>query len=80
LRKSGGNGGAYHPTECRSLTTKELKRIQSFPDGFQFVGCRRDAIQRIGNSVPPNLMKAIAEHIKVNILDFTGKPAELIKE
>jgi len=57
-----------------------LKRIQSFPDGFQFVGCRRDAIQRIGNSVPPNLMKAIAEHIKVNILDFTGKPAELIKE
>lgn len=68
LQKSEGNGGAYHPTECRSLTTKELKRIQSFPDAFKFVGCRRDAIQRIGNSVPPNLMKAIAEHIKNNIL------------
>ena len=25
--------------------------------------------ERIGNSVPPNLMRAIAEHIKVNILE-----------
>jgi len=29
---------------------------------------------RIGNSVPPNLMKAIAEHIKVNILEAANDP------
>jgi DNA (cytosine-5)-methyltransferase 1 len=69
LQKSEGNGGAYHPTECRSLTIKEFKLIQSFPDYFHFVGNRHDAIERIGNSVPPNLMKVIAEHIKINILD-----------
>jgi len=69
LQKSEGNGGAYHPTECRALSVKELKAIGSFPDTFKFAGNRRDAIQRIGNSVPPNLMRAIAEHIKKEILN-----------
>lgn len=58
----------YHPFESRFLTKSELKRIASFPDDFQFIGGLRDIYNRIGNSVPPFFMKAIAEHIKNQIL------------
>ena len=59
----------FHPIENRGLSLIETKRIGSFPDSFSFDGLWRDAIQRIGNSVPPNMMKAIAENIKTNILE-----------
>ena len=45
----------------------ELKAAASFPQSFNFMS-RKNAVARIGNSVPPNLMRAIAEHIKVEIL------------
>ena len=58
-----------HPTKKRGLSIGEAKRISSFPDNFVFIGKYSEQFMRIGNSVPPNLMKAIAEHIKINILD-----------
>lgn len=58
----------FHPTENRNLSIGELKRIGSFPDGFKLEGTYKDKVARIGNSVPPNMMKAIAEHIRDNIL------------
>jgi DNA (cytosine-5)-methyltransferase 1 len=68
--------GIIHPDKERYLTIPEMCRIASFPDPFRWVGGRKDAIMRIGNSVPPNLMRAIAEHIKVNILEIiTGQKA-----
>lgn len=60
--------GMIHPSENRRLTIPEIKRIASFPDNFSMSGNYKDQWQRIGNSVPPNLMKAIAEHVKANIL------------
>lgn len=68
LQKSEGNGGVYHPLECRSMTRTELMRLGSFPDSFQFSGSRRNVVSRIGNSVPPRFMQAIAEHIRDTIL------------
>ncbi len=67
LQKGSGYGGVYHPDECRPLSTLERKRLGSFPDDFRFTGWNA-AIERIGNSVPPNLMRAIAEHVKKEIL------------
>jgi DNA (cytosine-5)-methyltransferase 1 len=65
-----GSRACYvHPDGERAITLAEIKRIATFPDQFQFIGGYKMAIERIGNSVPPNLMKAIAEHIKVNILE-----------
>ena len=52
----------------RYLTPDEGKLFASFPEGFRFVGGVRDQWERIGNSVPPNFMRAIAEHIRDNIL------------
>lgn len=65
--------GVLHPFEPRRLTVVESKRLSSFPDDFQFPGTWSDATQRIGNSVPPLFMKAIADHIKGNILAKVGQ-------
>lgn len=54
--------GIIHPSKERYLSIGEMKRLSSFPDTFQFVGKRKDAVARIGNSVPPKFMEAIASH------------------
>lgn len=71
-----GNGAPYHPTECRAISTQERLRLASFPDEFLMIGTHRDAAERIGNSVPPLFMKAIAEHIRDNLLSRTNGPQD----
>jgi len=61
--------GLVHPEEDRYLTINELKRISTFPDDYKFIGKFEEQWSRIGNSVPPLFMKAIAEHIRINILE-----------
>jgi DNA (cytosine-5)-methyltransferase 1 len=58
-----------HPSQPRTPSIREMARCQSFPDSFRFVNPLNEGMHRIGNSVPPLFMKAIAEHIKINILD-----------
>ncbi len=57
----------WHP-DGEPLSGRQLMRLASYPDDFQFVGRFEDWCARIGNSVPPNFMRAIAEHIATNIL------------
>ena len=57
----------YADGRLRAPSSVELKRIASYPDDFRFTSYDAQW-ERIGNSVPPNLMRAIAEHIKTNIL------------
>jgi DNA (cytosine-5)-methyltransferase 1 len=68
LQKGEGNGGVYHPSECRSLCEREMARLASFPDGFGFVGGKNNSKNRIGNCVPPLFMRSIARHVRANIL------------
>jgi len=60
-----------HPLQTRTLSIRELARLSSYPDSFKFTK-NLEGANRIGNSVPPNLMKAIATHIKTEIL-FKGQ-------
>ena len=53
----------------RIAEPEELAILQSFPKNFKWTGKPSQQVERIGNSVPPNLMKAIALHIKENILN-----------
>lgn len=55
--------GIIHPTDKRRLTIPEIRRLASFPDAFQFPGTFADQWARIGNTVPPLFMQAVAEHI-----------------
>lgn len=64
--------GAMHWSERRRFTTREYMRFASFPDSFCFSGDWSNAVERIGNSVPPLFMRAIAEHIRTNLL--TAQP------
>lgn len=60
---------AIHPDEHRRLTISELKRVHTFPENFILLGDYKQQWERIGRSVPPNMMKAIAEHIRYTILN-----------
>ncbi len=53
-----------HPLQTRTLSVLEYKRIGSFPDPFCFRGETGRAYARIGNSVPPLFMRALAAHVR----------------
>lgn len=59
--------GIVHPNRRRYLNLSEAKRIGSFPDAFLFTD-RKNGWMRIGNSVPPLMMRSIARHIRRAIL------------
>lgn len=64
---TGGGLGHYHywhPIEHRVLTFMELRRLASFPEEFQLTGSMKEQWIRIGNSVPPLFMRAIAQHVR----------------
>jgi DNA (cytosine-5)-methyltransferase 1 len=52
------------------LTIDEIKALASYPEEFQFVGSYRDRWARIGNSVPPLFMKALAENISRYVFGY----------
>lgn len=64
-------GGAtqYHPDEPRSLSIPEVKRVCSFPDDYQFTGGFAKQWERMGRSVPPLMMKAIAQTIAKEVFN-----------
>ena len=68
ITKAEGSSALVHPELDRVLNISEYKRIASYPDEFMFSGKYAEQKSRIGNSVPPNLMRAIAEHIRKKFL------------
>ncbi|MNJ00690.1 Modification methylase AplI [compost metagenome] len=63
----------YDPQNPRILTVRELARLQSFDDSFEFLGKRTTGGERrkhetpqytqVGNAVPPLFANAIANEI-----------------
>ena len=59
------HGGVFiHYEKNRVMTPRELARLQSFPDNFQFKGSKSNMLIQLGNAVPCGLSKAIAYEIK----------------
>jgi site-specific DNA-cytosine methylase len=59
----GTTTGLVHSYEIRRLSIEEIKALASFPAAFRMEGSYNERWARIGNSVPPLFMKAIAEYI-----------------
>jgi DNA (cytosine-5)-methyltransferase 1 len=57
-------GRYLHPQQHRPITIREAARLQTFPDGFLFVGAAVQVAKQIGNAVPVSLAKVIADHIR----------------
>jgi DNA (cytosine-5)-methyltransferase 1 len=62
----------FHYSQNRALTVRELARLQTFPDNFEFKGNSISQQQQVGNAVPPLMAEAIANNIK-NMIDESGK-------
>lgn len=77
MSKDGGfqNDGLYwrHGETLIEVSPQERMRFSSYPDGYKFVGIPSTIAYRIGDSVPPNFMRAIAEHIRDNILKLAKR-------
>ena len=65
----GTTTGLVHPWEIRKLTIDEAKALASYPKAFEIRGGYNARWARIGNSVPPLFMRAIALHIRREVLD-----------
>lgn len=52
-----------HPRGDRMLSIREAARLQTFPDRFQFAGFPSDRLRQIGNAVPPEVARRLAERI-----------------
>ena len=52
-----------HPdsTQSRSITVREAARLQTFADDFEFLGPTMAQYKMIGNAVPSDFAKVIAE-------------------
>ena len=60
-----GSGRWGHPVDKRTLSIREVARIQSFPDSFELIGSYTQQAGQLGNAVPPLLIQKLAESILV---------------
>lgn len=59
--------GPFH-WRSRELSIRELARLQTFPDDYQFSQSRRVAIRQVGNAVPPLLAEVIGLSLQGQVL------------
>ena len=52
-----------HPSHNRWITVREAARLQSFHDGFVFLGSECQQLKQVGNAVPPLMAMAIARTV-----------------
>ncbi len=62
-----------HPHLNRWITVREAARLQSFHDGFVFVGSEWQQLKQIGNAVPPLMGHALGK-LAQEILSELSKP------
>lgn len=64
-----------HPKHDRWITVREAARLQSFHDGFMFLGSECQQLKQVGNAVPPLMGLAIAR-AAANLLEASALAAK----
>ena len=59
-----GSGRWGHPIDIRTLTIREIARLQGFHDSFGFVGTFTQQAGQLGNAVPPLLAEQILRSLR----------------
>ena len=62
-----GGGHTVLNGERSPWPLRVARLLGGYPRAFAFVGSERDGIARIGNAVPPLLMRSIARHVRTLI-------------
>jgi len=60
--------GPFHWTS-RKLSSRELCRLQTFPDDYEIQGGRSSVQRQLGNAVPSLLAEVLAREIRTQLLD-----------
>ncbi|MGH9071443.1 MAG: DNA cytosine methyltransferase, partial [Acidimicrobiales bacterium] len=63
----GGSPQSGQVPGARRITATEAAALQSFPAGFVFEGKRSSQYRQIGNSVPPQLARSVAEALAASL-------------
>ena len=69
LASYGKGACVMHPYENRHMSIAELKDICSFPQSFKLIGKYTDQAERLGRSVPPNMMKNIIKTLRKEVFN-----------
>jgi hypothetical protein len=67
-----GHRNYFHYSENRIPTVREVARLQSFPDVFEFRGTKTNQYTQVGNAVPPKLGQILAKEL-YNLLKNIGE-------
>lgn len=62
------SGRYSRPEQDRGLTAREAALLQSFPNGFGFMGKSGDIYRQTGEAVPPFLLAAIATNVLIELI------------
>lgn len=58
-------GRFAHPVANRAITLREAALLQTFPNGYKFVGNKTQIARQIGNAVPVKMMKTLAKSLRL---------------
>lgn len=70
LYKDGNRFIHYDSKQARTITPREAGLLQSFDKDFEFIGSRGNVYEMIGNAVPPQLAKALAESVAELLIKY----------
>lgn len=77
VASQGRYGGPFH-WRSRKLSLAEHKRLQSFPDDYEFNGSLLVAIKQLGNSVAPRFAEVLARAVLKQVFN-ANEPIELMQ-
>lgn len=79
VARLGKYSGPFH-WKSRKFTLTEFKRLQSFPDDYEFAGTLNTQLRQLGNSVAPRFAVALATALQAQLFEHNDNMELLTQE